>query len=241
MPKDSPFRPFVDGKFFKGQPRDAFDRGDIANAAYILGNTTNEGSAYQATYGNVATEADYQAILQANFPADALKGVADAYPHTQYAGDAHPYAAALSHVFGDARVVCPTWDTAQRAFDAGNEVYVYNFDDSTESGAGTKHGSELGYVFGSGKLNDAQQTLSGLVQKFWTNFAGFGDPNDNEKGTFQWPAYSASTKSQVNLASDTKLTPDMHDSECALWRSIYAEQLAKKPAATNVTTTPNAK
>jgi para-nitrobenzyl esterase len=240
MPKDSPFRPFVDGSFLKGQPRDAFDRGDIANAAYILGNTTNEGSAYQATYGNVESEADYQAILQANFPPDALKGVADAYPGTQYAGDAHPYAAALSHVFGDARVVCPTWDTAQRAYEIGNDVYVYNFDDSTASGGGTKHGAELGYVFGSGKLNGAQQTLSDLIQKYWTNFAGFGDPNDTERDSFQWPAYSARAKSQVNLASDMKLTQDTHDTECALWRSIYAQQLAKKPAATTATT-PNAK
>jgi carboxylesterase type B len=169
-------------------------------------------------------------VLQANFPADAAKGVADAYPHTQYAGDAHPYAAALSHVFGDARVVCPTWDTAQRAFDAGNDVYVYNFDDSALAGAAAKFGSDLGYVFGNGTLNAAQQSLSGLIQKYWTNFAGFGDPNDLEKGAFAWPAYSARSKAQVTLASATMLTPDMHQSECGLWRSIYSTQLAKEPA-----------
>ena len=236
IPKDSPFRPFIDGTFFKGQPRDSFERGDIADAAYILGNTINEGSAYQATYSNVESEADYQAVLQANFPPEAIKGVADAYPRAQYAGDAHPYASALSHVFGDARVVCPTWDTAMHAFNAGNDVYVYSFDDSTLAGSATKHGSELGYVFGNGKLNDAQKSLSDLVQKYWTNFAGFGDPNDIEKDSFGWPAYSARSKSQVNLASDMKLMQDLHESDCALWRSIYAEQLAKKPPAATTTT-----
>jgi para-nitrobenzyl esterase len=236
IPKDSPFRPFVDGSFLTGQPRDAFDRGEIANAAYILGNTRNESSAYQATYSNVDSEATYRAVLQANFPSDAAKGVADAYPGTQYAGDAHPYAAALAHVFGDARVVCPTWDTALRAFEAGNDVYVYNFDDSTLARAPTKFGSELGYVFGNGTLTDAQQSLSGLLQKYWTNFASFGDPNDLEKGSFAWPAYSARSKSQVTLASDMMLTPDMHQSECALWSSIYTAQLAKNPAP-GVTTT----
>lgn len=224
---DSVFKPFVDGSFLRAQPRDLFDSGDIADAPYMLGTNANEGSLYKSVYSNVSTEAGYQTVLQENFPADALVEVANAYPKAQYAASKNPYQDALADMFGDARLVCPTLDTAQRAAAAGGNVYVYNFAEANADGSGTPHGAELGYLFGNvGTANAGQSQLATMVQKYWANFATFGDPNDASQ-TFAWPTYSQAG-SRVNLASDLKLITDQHGA-CAMWSDIYNEPL---PVAT---------
>jgi len=221
---NNPFRPFVDGKFLPDQPRSLFDSGDVNNAAYILGSNSDEGSLFKESYSNVDSEAAYLAVLQQYLPAAALAQVGQAYPKAQYADTAHPYQSALSHVLGDARVVCPTWDTARRASEAGLDVYMYNFDDATGvGGSGTAHGAELGYLFGTGKLSsDAQKNLSDLIQRYWTNFAAFGDPNAS--GAFSWPQYSNKNKSGVSLSPTVKVLTDLRERECNLWHSIYSTQ-----------------
>ncbi|MEY4583312.1 MAG: hypothetical protein RL701_8015 [Pseudomonadota bacterium] len=231
MPKgnENPFKPFVDGVFLRAQPRDLFDSGDVAKAAYILGTNTNEGTAYSATYGNVTTQAAFEAVLQQYFPAGALPDIGKTYSQAQYADTQNPYQAALSHAFGDGRTVCPTWDTATRAYEAGTDVYVYSFAGVPGQTGGAlgaaqslaEHGAELGHVFGHANSTEAQQALTDIVQRYWTNFATYGDPNDNS--AYAWPVYSNMKRTPLNLTSSLGLA-EGHDKECALWKSIYTSQ-----------------
>jgi para-nitrobenzyl esterase len=245
MPKgnENPFKPFIDGVFLRAQPRDSFESGDVAKAAYILGTNTNEGSAYSATYGNVTTQAAFEAVLQQYFPAGALPDIGKTYSQAQYADAQNPYQTALSHAFGDGRTICPTWDTATRAYEAGADVYVYSFAGVANQAAnhangalGTatsmaEHGAELGHVFGHANSTEAQKALTDIVQRYWTNFATYGDPNDSS--VYAWPAYSNVKRAPLNLTSTLGLA-EGHDKECALWSSIYASQF---PTATPVKVT----
>jgi para-nitrobenzyl esterase len=219
---NSPFRPFVDGNFLAEQPRTAFGHGDIAKVAYILGSNRGEGQWAAVRYANVNTEAAYEAALQQAFPQDVISQVQQAYPYTNYTNTEQPYENALSAALGDAYMICPTWDTALRAYDAGASVYVYSFD-ATQAGGASTYGSELAYLFGdSSSLSESQKALRELVQTYWTNFATFGDPNGNATAT--WAKYTNVNKAGLSLAPQTQLIPNFQAGNCDMWRSLYDQQ-----------------
>lgn len=227
----SPFRPIVDGMFLPDQPRTLFESGDVNRAAYILGSNSDEGSVFRATYSRVDNEAAYLAALQENLPASAVGQVGRAYSKAEYADNEQPYQAALSHALGDGRVVCPTWDTALNAHEAGLDVYTYSFDTAVKvEDTRAAHGAELGYVFGTGQaLDGKQQKLSDLIQTYWTNFARYADPNDNN--ALEWPEYTDRKKASVNLSPTPSVASELRDRDCQLWREIYASQFHPPPAA----------
>ncbi|GAB2525212.1 carboxylesterase/lipase family protein [Microbulbifer agarilyticus] len=83
-------------------------------------------------------------------------------------------------------------------------TFVYRFDrermGQREPQIGVYHGAELPYIFGS---HDAwlptvkgDHTVSRMMQKYWTNFARYGDPNG--PGLAHWPKHeSGATKAQL--------------------------------------------
>jgi carboxylesterase type B len=179
----------------------------------------------------VNSAAEYNATLQQIFPQDVVAQLGQAYPSAQYAGTAQPYQSALSDVLGDAYTVCPTWDTAMRAFDSGANVYVYSFDASTATGGPTTYGSELQFVFGNGGiLTDPEKALRDLVQAYWTNFATFGDPNDDTEAP-AWAAYSNANKAGLLLTPNAQLVSNFQAGGCDLWRSVYDRQFGSASAA----------
>ena len=223
-----PFGPNVDGWFMPDQPRAIFDAGNAAKVPYLLGSNTDEGTLFLPAT-KPTNQDEYMAILTAMFGANATN-VADRYPLTQFA-DAmpNPATAALARVIGDSRLVCTTFDTAERQAHNGAPVFMYNFDIPVPAaiapGLGATHGSELTFVFGTSPLlatDPAAKGASDQIQRYWTNFAKTGNPNAAPDPN--WPALTEATNVRMNLATSATVVTDFRATECAFWRAGYAMQ-----------------
>jgi para-nitrobenzyl esterase len=221
------FGPDVDGSFLPDQPRALYAAGNVAKVPYLLGSNTDEGTLFLVG-SQVSTPQQYTAALQMMFPAVATQ-VEAMYPVASFAnGVPTPALAALARVFGDARLVCSTYDTGVRA-SANAAVFMYNYDipvPSTVPGAaflGATHGSELTSVFGTSPLLAADtqaKAASDLMQRYWTNFAKTGDPNAGADP--KWPALTANDNLRMNFAiTGPTVKTDFRKTECTFWRGLY--------------------
>jgi para-nitrobenzyl esterase len=225
------FGPDVDGQFLPDQPRTLYDAGQVAKVPYLLGSNTDEGTLFLGSV-KVTNETEYAAALTTMFGAGAA-AIEAQYPMTMFA-NAMPNAAeaALARVIGDSRLVCTTFDSAQRMAKAGVAVYMYNFDIPVPTSVlppgvylGASHGSELTSVFGTSPLFsvDTQgKAASDLIQRYWTNFARAGDPNGG--ADLQWPAFTASANVRINFALQPTIVNDFRAAQCAFWQASYAAQ-----------------
>ena len=224
----------VDTQFIPDQPRTLYDTGKIAKVPYLLGSNTDEGTLFLPA-AKPASEADYMTALTAMFGATVAPQVAAAYPMSNFAGGMpNPATAALARVIGDSRLVCTTFDTAVRAAHAGASVYMYNFDVPVpaviSATLGATHGSELTSVFGTSptfSTDPGAKSVSDLMQRYWTRFAGTGNPNAG--ADLGWPAFTEAQNVRVNLARQPSVVTDFRATECAFWRAGYAMQFPAQP------------
>jgi carboxylesterase type B len=89
---------------------------------------------------------------------------------------------------------------------------------------GATHGSELTSVFGTSMSFTAQtQAASDLIERYWTNFAKSGDPND--PGDLAWPVLTADSNVRINFAADMPtIATDFRKDECTFWQAVYDVQ-----------------
>jgi para-nitrobenzyl esterase len=222
------FGPSVDGQFLPDQPRTLYNAGNIARVPYLLGSNTDEGTLFVAS-SQVSTAEQYTAALVGMFGATAAAEIELLYPVAAFTdGRANPPLAALARVFGDARLVCSTYDTAVRAA-VYAPAFMYNYDIPVPAnlpGAaflGATHGAELTSVFGTSPLlaADAQaKAASDLMQRYWTNFAKDGDPNAGSDP--DWPQLTPTANIRMNFAiPQASVKTDFRKDECAFWRMGY--------------------
>jgi para-nitrobenzyl esterase len=222
----SGFGPDVDGNFMPDQPRALFDSGNIAKVPYMLGSNSDEGTLFLSGMTAIASQDELTAALKTRF-ADSADLIAQQYPVSKYQ-DAmpNPYQAAFARAVGDSILVCSTFDSAQRAAKAGNDVFMYNFDipvqiDGLPYYLGASHGSELVYVFNtSPAFTPEQQPISDLMERYWSNFAKTGDPNGGSD--LKWPMFTDSMNVRVNLSTMPSIVNDFRAQECAFWQLAYA-------------------
>jgi para-nitrobenzyl esterase len=128
---------------------------------------------------------------------------------------------------------CPVGAIASLTHAAGQTVFVYRFDRSIPGkGAATLgafHSLEVPYVFGS--LHDKEwqwlpataddESLSALLQTYWTNFAKAGNPNAS--GLPNWPVWSDDKKEFLLVNQDASVTAQRNFAP--LFSSLEANQL----------------
>jgi para-nitrobenzyl esterase len=83
-------------------------------------------------------------------------------------------------------------------------------------GMNCPHSSEIVYVFGtldvkSDEFTDYDREVSGLIMKYWTNFAKTGDPNG--EGLPTWPVYAAETPVSFHVSDDGYAVEPIVDSD----------------------------
>ena len=189
--------PFIDGKVVTSSPGEPFYRQDEMRIPLIIGGNSNESS-----LGGM-TEAAAMALLGGDFTP-----LLDGY----VAMTGKPAAAAAIDLAEDAGFVLPSFALADQHAAAGNKAFVYHFDqvpvDQRAGAAGTDHGGELEYVFGTKPVEhrwDAQDArVSKQMGDYWVRFARTGDPNGGDAP--RWPAVTTMPTSYlaVGAATETK-------------------------------------
>lgn len=222
-----PFTPVVDGDFLFAQPRSMFNDADVARVPYMLGSNSDEGTIYTSNYGYVDSKDKFHEVLSDHFPDSSLERLCELYPHKNNA--ANPFQASLARAFGDAYWTCSTRETAVYAEAASLEVYLYSFDmRGPVASLGAAQGTEVGYVFGSaGSLSSEERRVADHIQRYWTNFAKTGDPNEDKLTT--WPRYTTRTDYRLNISLEIKAVQWFHKDECDFWHGEYARACGEVP------------
>lgn len=159
------------GGFLPDAPQTLFDRGEIADAPYLLGSNNDEGTTFVIRAAPLTTEAEYMDYLRASF-GDTAEEIAAMYPPSDFGGD---YNVARVHVVGDAMIICSTYDTALRAARAGRKVFMYNFNvpwSILPKLLLAGHASEISHVFGCPYLpnpDPASEAVGEAINTYWAN------------------------------------------------------------------------
>ena len=104
--------------------------------------------------------------------------------------------------------LCPSLQLAAAVQQRGGRVWFYQFNKVREgelAGAmGAYHGAELPYIFDTHDnwlpTDDKDRQLTGVMMRYWRNFARSGDPN--AKDLPSWPPYASSGKTFQLLDTD---------------------------------------
>jgi para-nitrobenzyl esterase len=228
-----PFSPVVDDDFLADQPRTLYQTGKIAKTPYLLGSNNDEGTLFVLGGTTVTDQAGLSAAISNQY-GDASASVAQLYPVSEFDGGIpNPYQAALTRIIGDSILVCSTYDSAILAANQGAPVYTYNFDVPVEIKGvvggpgelylGASHGSELSFVFGTSPqfaTDPAQDSLSKLMERYWTRFAKSGDPNGGSD--LKWPTFSASSNERMQFTlQEPTVISNFRSAECTFWIGQY--------------------
>ncbi len=187
--------PFIDGKVVAHSPGEPFYRAAEAAVPLIIGGNSNESS-----LGGM-TEAEAKASLGGNF-----QPLLDGY----VAMTGRPAATAAIDLAEDAGFVLPSFALADQHAAAGHAAFVYYFDqvpiDQRATAAGTDHGGELEYVFGTKPIEhrwDAQDAaVSKMMGDYWVRFARTGDPNGD--GSPRWPQATTLPTAYLSIGTKTE-------------------------------------
>lgn len=211
----------VDGGFLTEHPRETYDRGELPRLPYMLGANSEEGSLFFIGSPEL-TGAEYSAELLARYGALAPQ-VEALYPASSFATPRK----ALIRAFGDATLVCSTYDVARRYSKAPrNRTFVYNFSRVPPLAfvsfldLGAFHGLEIGYVFGSvGAPTPADEGLGVFMQKYWSSFAQTGRPRAAD--AVGWPRFNQRSYRMIRLNLPLQKMRDFRRSHCDFWSSVY--------------------
>jgi len=239
------FDAVIDGDFLSDQPRTLYESGKTAKVPYVLGSNNDEGTLFELGMTPVTDQAGLTAAIEQQY-GDAGAELATLYPVSEFDGGVpNPYQAALTRIVGDSLIVCETLDSAMLVASQGVSVHMYNFDIPVEipglvgtaSGEiflGASHGSELPYVFGTSPQfasNTQQSSASQLIERYWTRFAGTGNPNG--ASDLAWPPLSPTSNMRIEFTlQQPAILTNFRTTECAFWISTY------KAAFTSTTFTP---
>lgn len=197
----------VDGWVLPSPPYGVFEKGQEHHVGLLLGTNARE-------------------LMKPFFPTPGLRDgitaqfgpLAERALHV-YGIDKESAAPAPDPVYGDAMAQwatdgqfrCGTVAELVWHSHAGNTSYQFQFSrvPAGRESVGAAHGSELPYVFGTLSIgprgpnpihyDTTDETVSGQMQQYWTNFAKSGNPNG---GTLpRWPKFDPTARAYMDLTA----------------------------------------
>jgi carboxylesterase type B len=181
--------PVLDGYVLKEEEREAFEAGRVNVRAALVGNNTDEGTAFTGAYA-VKTIAAYREYL--NNPKVFGPFGPEAFSHYPVSTDADvPRAVADS--FGDSQFYFGARGIARSLVAKTPNVYRYRFVRKSNGGTGHDawHGAEVPYVMGDiqdAAYNEDDRTLSNVMMEAWVRFVSTGKPTSG--AIKEWPAFN---------------------------------------------------
>lgn len=212
----------IDGAFLPDHPRTLFDTEQFSKVPYILGANLDEGTLFFIGSTPLANDAEYQAALFATFGVYAPE-INALYPSAHYPTPQD----ALIRVFGDSRLVCSTFDVAQRVANASKtKTFVYSFEQIPGLpfidllNLGAFHGLEIAYVFGSiPPPSSADADVGQRMREFWTRFAERGKPKAT--ATKGWPRFKTKSWKMLRIHQFPGKLKDYNRAKCEFWSGLY--------------------
>ncbi|XP_060127209.1 cholinesterase-like isoform X1 [Zootoca vivipara] len=246
----------TDGEFLPDDPPKRLEIGLVHGKPILAGVTADEGSTtvffmypnMTLKDGKLTWEQALEAV-KGTFTAGAKKDV-DQDVLQKYTEGSHgleQYHLAMAHYMGDYNFVCPLLEFAEKVGKDKNPVYVYSFDHRSPDSiwpewAGTPHGAEVPYLFGSVELvlqtnrsevKAAEVELSRQVMRYWAEFARSGNPTGSMRDEAQWPVYNATEQKFFHIGTDVagQLKRMSPSPRCEFLSSLHskATQTEKSP------------
>ncbi|XP_032891786.1 uncharacterized protein LOC116982609 isoform X2 [Amblyraja radiata] len=244
--------PFVvDGNFLPDDPQKMFQDGMFRRIPYLLGVTTEEG-VKSLVHSEVIIKPDWEAgisteeirekikvYLNPLFGAENGESIFD-----EYFKDVHNPELLKERyldLFGDVFISIPTLRVAQYYRDAGNPVFLYEFQHQasfhrrrTPQFTRAPHGAELAFVLGGpfirdfdallGTTTEEEKELSKKLMMYWATFAWTGDPNTSQLPV--WPLYGDHEEfMQLNLTLQQGC--GLKTDKLRFWSNKPAKRIAK--------------
>jgi carboxylesterase type B len=206
------------------------------------------GAGLPLTHNDIAIAAKHiTSYHQPSWNATASETILAAYSTGDFKG-AYP-AWALTAMGTDFMFLCQTRLSATALGAAQINAYVYRFDFqkpkyidprslkcqlTSEVDCGVGHGSELRYMFGHKLATDGEVAVSQHFERWWSNFAIRGNPNDDGQGgnassrtagtigvVPSWPTYTAAGQHVMNINEAPTLAEGLpHYSQCEVWDAL---------------------
>ncbi len=176
------------------------------------------------------TAAQYPALVEQTFGAALAPAILAHYPVTDYSQPVLAVAALVTdEVFACTARAVDRWTSPTVpvfAYEFNDEHAPEDFLPPTTYPFGAAHGSELQYLFtipklpGTPSLTASQETLSGVMVRYWTNFAHASTPNG--RGVPSWPGYANTSDTFLSLAPPLPMpeTNFANDHQCAFWQPL---------------------
>lgn len=147
------------------------------------------------------------------------------------------------HMIGDAIFVLPTLWFADQVAANGNNIWMYQFDRSSNPRQRALHAADQTYLFNKHETqaglsllgapkdateNDQRKKLTRQMQTAVLSFAKTGDPNTLADGLPRWPKYTADARSVMNFDFVSEIKDDVTKPRREWWyRNIYEPALNK--------------
>jgi para-nitrobenzyl esterase len=214
------FWPPVDGYVIPADQYALWRAGRFNHTPILVGDVSDEAAAFGA---RKIEASQFEAQVREGYGKDA-DAILAAYPHatdeeatrsnTQLRTD-------TGFIWGQY-----TWARLQTQ-NGKNKAYFYYFDrPSANSPNGSRHGQEVGYVFGNLGIGGrpaptaADFSLSQQMQGYWVNFARHGDPNG--PGLPAWPAVGTRDPLVMRIGADPGPAPLPNQDRIKVLDAYYA-------------------
>jgi para-nitrobenzyl esterase len=218
------FWPVADGETIPGDQYELFQAGKFNDVNILVGTNSDEGASFGGR-GGPYTAAGFDQTIKASY-GDAADAIIKAYEHDTDARASQ----SGKNLFREGGFAWHTWAWANLQTQKGKgKAYVYYFDYHSPSQYGTTHGTDVGYVFGTRRAANPEETaLSETFMNYWTNFAKTFDPNG--PGLPKWPLYDPNNPQAMILNITSAAGPLPNLEKLKAFDQYYAWRRAEAKA-----------
>ena len=211
-PGTTAFSPSVDGYVVPDTPPTLFEAGKQAKVPLLAGWNAEEEEFFK-TRSLPLSPREFRAAAAHQFGDNRMAEFNRLYP----SGSTVEAKRSAETLVGDLVINQQTWAWLEtHRATSGAPVYGYQFEYTSPFSPRAIHTAEMPFVFGNLKPDrmrggkppsEADRALSDMMVRYWTNFAGRGDPNG--PGLPHWPFYDGRDAEVMHFDEESAAAPVM--------------------------------